>query len=66
MRGPRTSYIADIDKFEITVEAKGLQGWKFRIVLIETVHLMQRGLDGERAMLEHRGGAAERLVALEH
>jgi hypothetical protein len=32
--------VADIDEFKISVKAKRLQGWKFRIILIETVHLM--------------------------
>ena len=58
--------VADIDEFKISVKAKRLQGGKFRIILIETIHLMQRGLDGERAMFVHCGGATERLVALEH
>jgi len=58
--------VADIGEFEITVEAKRLHGWKFRIVLIETIHLMQRGLDIQCTVLEHRCGAPERIVPLEH
>jgi len=57
--------VADVDEWDI-IEPKRAQDRPFRVLRIETVDLVKRSLDGQRAAAIDRRGAAEMRIALEH
>jgi hypothetical protein len=54
--------IADVDELEPPVEAKGSDRRQLRILVVERVDLVQRGLDGETIVPIDRRRPAEDVV----
>ena len=58
--------VAVIDERNITREPKRAKDRCLGIAGVETIDLVQRRFDGQRAVMRDRGGAAKMFIALKH